>query len=268
MSSTNVAPISGTHTHTIIFLHGRNSFGEDLSQDFFDSKSANDGTTLAAIFPTVKFVFPTFRLRDSSRVIHDSPSFAHLINPMSQWFDIWSVENHNEKPELMCEGLRESVTDILDIIRQEAKLVPLDNIILGGISQGCAIAVMTLLSCNLRIGGVMGICGWMPFQGEIAHIAKSSTGSAIAQQVRSILDNTEPVPVDVQSPEIAQTKIFLAHSMDDETVPSSHGVGLKTTLEYLGYEVAWTLYEDGGHWIHPSHGVDDLAKFLDVIIGG
>jgi hypothetical protein len=31
---------------------------------------------------------------------------------MSQWFDMWSVENHLEKNEIQIDGLRESVKEI------------------------------------------------------------------------------------------------------------------------------------------------------------
>lgn len=31
--------------------------------------------------------------------------------------------------------------------------------------------------------------------------------------------------------------------------------------------VTWKEYEDGGHWIHPQHGVDDISTFLNRSIG-
>lgn len=53
---------------------------------------------------------------------------------MSQWFDMWSVENHLEKNEIQNDGLRESVKEILDLIRTEAVLISPERIILGGLS--------------------------------------------------------------------------------------------------------------------------------------
>ncbi|KAG4435884.1 hypothetical protein IFR05_008650, partial [Cadophora sp. M221] len=55
---------------------------------------------------------------------------------MSQWFDMWSVENHVEKNEIQVNRLRESVKEILDLVKTEAALISPDRIILGGISQG------------------------------------------------------------------------------------------------------------------------------------
>lgn len=40
--ATTIVNHSGdTHTHTVIFLHGREDYGSDLAQYFFDSKSSD-----------------------------------------------------------------------------------------------------------------------------------------------------------------------------------------------------------------------------------
>jgi len=65
---------------------------------------------------------------------------------------------------------------------------------------------------------------------------------------------------------LTKTPVFLAHSLDDETVPFTQGQGLKQTIEYLGYDVVWKDYKDGGHWIHPKQGVDDMVAFLEKVI--
>jgi lysophospholipase-2 len=28
----------------------------------------------------------------------------------------------------------------------------------------------------------------------------------------------------------------------------------------------WKDYEDGGHWIQPKHGVDDMVAFLEKVM--
>jgi len=261
MASSIKAPLGGSHSYTVIFLHGRGSLGHELAEDLFDSK-ASDRRTLAEIFPSVKWVFPTSRLRNSARAAHDFPSIAHHVNPMSQWFDIWSIEDRSEKPELMLEGLRESIADLLDVIRKEAKEVPLESIILGGISQGCATAIMTLLASNLRIGGVIGLCGWLPLQEDIANIQLPASSARISQTLRLYLEDASPIPADLQSYTAKMTAIFLAHSRDDEMVPFTQGESLKNTMEILGYNVSYAHYNDGGHWIHGTYGIDDIAAFL------
>lgn len=49
-ATTIVDPSGKDHSYTVIFLHGRDDFGSDLAQYFFDSK-ASDGRSLAEIYP-------------------------------------------------------------------------------------------------------------------------------------------------------------------------------------------------------------------------
>ncbi len=58
-------------------------------------------------FPTTRWVFPASKIRNSAR----------FEAPMSQWLDMWSVENHLEQNEIQIDRLRESVREILDVIR-------------------------------------------------------------------------------------------------------------------------------------------------------
>ena len=192
----------------------------------------------------------------------------------------------------MVPGLRESVGRVLEIVRREAKLVPLRNIVLGGISQGCATAIFALLSSGLELGGFVGLCSWLPFQEEIEAIAHDTENqdNDVAQRTRKILQIGSDEDLEGQDirgddkvaktgegaedlgPLMGQlslsvgakgkTPIFLAHSRDDETVPFDMGEGLCRTMKALGFDVRWQEYEDGGHWIHPSKGVDDMANFL------
>lgn len=65
------------------------------------------------------------------------------------------------------------VKEISSIIHEESEFVPLKNIILGGISQGCATAIFTLLSSGLSLGGFVGLSSWLPFQ--VGRLALSCT---------------------------------------------------------------------------------------------
>lgn len=227
--ATTIVASLDLHTHTLIFLHGREDFGEDLAQYFFDSKGA-DGRSLAEMFPSVKWVFPTARLRYSAQRDFEfsSSSFAEQLKGeeiISQWFDIWDIKVPNNKQELMIPGLQESIRDINDIIQEEAKVVPLENIILGGISQGCATAIYTLLSSsiNLGLGGFIGLSSWLPFQSIIETMPPGN--NKISRHIQDILhisqdkDTTEatlPASEGERQQSAEKTRIFLAHSRDDE----------------------------------------------------
>lgn len=311
-TTTVLAPSGDKHTHTIIFLHGREDFGSDLAKYFFDSK-ASDGRSLAEIFPSIRWVFPTAKLRYSAQREFEfsTSSFAEVLKGeeiISQWFDVWDIKMPDHKKELMIPGLQESIGNIVDIIREEAQMVPLERIILGGISQGCATAILTLLSSGMDLGGFIGWCGWLPFQKAIENLYAESINKkeGTSRKIQAILQMPtdidaapfeQAIPVakdlepksgvkitkattDVDTDNLAttfskistrrqstiRTPVFLAHSNDDEMVPFTLGEGLYQTIKHLEYDVIWKKYEDGGHWIHSEHGVDDMSDFLRKII--
>ncbi|CZR67002.1 uncharacterized protein PAC_16901 [Phialocephala subalpina] len=276
--TTYVAP-RDKHTHTVIFLHGREDFGSDLAQYFFDSKASN-GRSLADIFPSIRWVFPTAKMRYSAQRDFEfsNSSFAEALKGeeiISQWFDIWSIDAPTEEEELMIPGLQESIGQILDIVKEEAKIVPMDRIILGGISQGCATAILTLLSSELELGGFIGLSSWLPFKEKTETIPTRfvNCDGKLSRHIKTILQmssdtkdsdslETSLNSLSISLRTVSKPPVFLAHSRDDETVPFTLGESLHEEIDRLGFDVTWKEYVDGGHWIHPVHGVDDISIFL------
>ncbi|RYC55000.1 hypothetical protein CHU98_g11209, partial [Xylaria longipes] len=117
------------HTHTVIFLHGRDSNCKEFADELFESEASeplDQPRTLQDLFPNIRWVFPSAPSLQSKRFGTD----------MSQWFDMWSVENPAERPELQHAGLHQSIKQILGVIKKEEILVPRERIFLAGISQG------------------------------------------------------------------------------------------------------------------------------------
>ncbi|CAM6002970.1 unnamed protein product [Sphagnum balticum] len=140
---------------------------------------------------------------------------------MSQWFDMWSVENPDERQEIQTEGMKESVSCINDIIKNEATIVPHDRIILGGISQGCATALYALMVGGIRLGGFIGLSSWMDFEEHLRKLAADNYA--------------------------LYTPVFLSHSKDD-VVPVKNGLRLKENLSDFGMiALTWKEYDEGGH---------------------
>ncbi len=245
------------------------------------------------MFPTYRWIFPTAKLRFSAQRDHEfsTSSFAEALKGeeiISQWFDVWDIKTPEQKEELMIPGLSESIQQILDIIEDEAQKVPLERIILGGISQGCATAILALLSSGKKLGGFIGLCSWLPFKVQIESLPVGSKRdtenislhirtilkmgakrSDFDLDVRKIADETHTDEDKLQTgfnnfsiqPD-AKTPIFLSHSKDDDTVPFAMGADLHKGMLSLDADVTWKEYEDGGHWIHPREGVDDISAFL------
>ena len=304
-TTTIVAPSGDKHTHTFIFLHGREDFGSYMAKDLFDNKSS-DGRTLAEIFPSIRWVFPAAKLRYSEKRAYELSisSFAKAAEGgqmISQWFDVWDVRDPELKKELSIPGLQESIKFVLGIIKDEARRAPLERIILGGVSQGCATAILTLLSSRLDLGGFIGWCGWLPFQRDIENLSRTCINdkSEISRHIQTILQistnenvipgaSSKDVETDTKSEgefaitrkeidtvlssqdagyqSVIKTSVFLAHSKDDETVPFKLGDDLRQIVKRLGFGVTWEKYENGGNWIHEEHGVDEMSSFLQRIV--
>ena len=73
------------HTHTVIFLHGRDSDGREFADEFFESEASGpveQPRKLRDLLPGIRWVFPSAPILRSERFGIE----------MSQWFDIWSAK--------------------------------------------------------------------------------------------------------------------------------------------------------------------------------
>ncbi|KAG9677657.1 alpha/beta-hydrolase, partial [Aureobasidium melanogenum] len=202
-------------------LHGRDSVASELAEELFESQ-ASDSRTLPQIYSGFKWMFPNSGLLKSERFGME----------LSQWFDMWSTEKPHDEEEMNRAGIEKAVARIVELIKSETALVPLGHIFLGGISQGAAVAIHSLLRSGLQIGGYMGFCTWLPLHDE------------------------------VQSRTPISTPIFLAHNKDDEVISIDNGERMQGVLQHLGLGVTWRTYETGGHWPNEPQGIDDLIAFL------
>ncbi|KAI1080903.1 phospholipase/carboxylesterase family protein [Whalleya microplaca] len=277
-----------SHTHTVVFLHGRNVTATQFADDLLDSRDAR-GLSLQHIFPSVKWVFPEAPPSSSSHHHHHNhhhhrhaedevatTSEQHQHQP--QWFDIWTPADPDEGQEQQRDGLRESVAGLVTLILDEAERVGgLHNVVLAGISQGCAVAVHALLNFptpapassiptekgeeregrNDRLGAFVGLSGWMSLGAEEAEGSRSALGLEL--------------DVGGQTPEegggggggiYRNTPVFLSHSANDNIVPVAQGRRLRDTLVRYGMDVRWREYERGGHWLYAPQGVEDIVAFL------
>ncbi|CZT48368.1 uncharacterized protein RSE6_09052 [Rhynchosporium secalis] len=187
---------------------------------------------------------------------------------MSQWFDMYSTEDPSENTDIQIDGLRESVSEILDLVRSEATLISSDRVFLGGISQGCATAIHALLFGGIRLGGFIGFSSWLPFEQEITTKIHESGGWSIDEYRlyydHKILNSSAEstlITSNGEKTDVLKTPVFLSHSADDGVVSITNGERLSATLERLGMVVSWKRYEDGGHWIHEIQGVSDIVQY-------
>lgn len=182
---------------SIIILHGLGADGSDFAPFVQE-------IDLGAIGP-VRWLFP------------NAPQQPVTINGgyvMPSWFDI----RHDRSDEDEA-GLRRSQASIEALLAQEkARGMPGGRIVLGGFSQGCAMALLTGLRHAERLAGIVGMSGYLPLAGTLATERSSAN---------------QDVP------------IFLAHGTQDEMVALPRATASREALQALGYAVEWHDYPMG-----------------------
>ncbi|KAL8895927.1 MAG: hypothetical protein Q9207_007950 [Kuettlingeria erythrocarpa] len=238
------------HYCTIIALHPRGSTGLDFAHKLFKDTTSG-GKTLAEHFLYCKWVFP------SSPPRYSTVSFDDI----EEWFNSWSPTDPTKGEEFQVEGLRDSVNHILGIIDKEVELVHPSNIVLLGLSQGCAVAVHALLAGRYRLGGLIGIAGWMPFRKQVMDAAKScKDGLSLTKFYEDTLGLTGIGVLDAQAN--ATAPVLLCYCADNKDVEEDLGCQLNVALAALGVDVNFRSFAKGGHLILNPEGFDAIVKFM------
>jgi len=196
MLDTHEVETGPTPRTTLIVLHG-------LGADGFDFVPICGELRLQTL-GAIRYVFP------------HAPQRPVTINGgyvMRAWYDILATDLVKREDEA---GLRESRQQIAELIdRERERGVPAERIVLVGFSQGCAMTLMTALRYPHRLGGAVGLSGYLPLAATTT--AERSTANA-------------------------DLPIFLAHGTQDPIVAPARGSASRDALRALGHEVEWHEY--------------------------
>ncbi|HLU49344.1 MAG TPA: alpha/beta fold hydrolase [Planctomycetota bacterium] len=184
---------------TVIWLHGLGADGHDFEPIVPELALPSE--------LRVRFVFPHAPIR---------PITINAGYRMRGWYDIRDLESVDRED---ADGIRESERLVHELIEDEKSLgVPARRIVLGGFSQGGALALHTALRYGERLAGVAALSAYLPLAGSI-------------EAERS--DANRDLP------------IFLAHGTADPIVAFEHGHATSLRLAELGYPVTWSSYPMG-----------------------
>ena len=205
-------------TASIIILHGLGADGNDfvpIAQEL----------DLASVGP-VRFVFPS------------APTRPVTINGgyvMRAWYDILGTEVARREDEA---GLRESQALIEALIADErARGMAANRIVLAGFSQGCAMTFMAGLRHGERLGGLLGMSGYLPLA-ELTATERSAANAGVP--------------------------IFQAHGSADPMITMARATASRDALVALGYPVEWHAYPMP-HSVCPQEIVDMNRWLLRVL---
>ncbi|KAJ3192692.1 hypothetical protein HK101_006114 [Irineochytrium annulatum] len=207
---------TGKHTATVLFLHGLGDTGHGWSPV---------ATELSEKLPHAKFILP------------HAPSIPISINngfSMPGWYDIKSLSRHDRGFEDEA-GMMKTVDTINTLIKNEVDAgIPSKRIVLGGFSQGAAMSLLTSLVTAHKLGGIIGLSGYLPLNHDVDKLAK-----------------------DVNQ----WTPYFMGHGDSDEVVEYQWGQMSAAKLKELGRDVVFKTYKNMGHSACQPE-VQDVLAFL------
>ncbi|KAL6891213.1 Alpha/Beta hydrolase protein [Trichoderma longibrachiatum] len=153
-------------TSSFIFLHDKNSSSKTLSQNI--TRALAPRTLTDTLGPSTNIIFL------------DAPILTSLPNtpPRQQrrtqeepqrctWFsaDSSSAADATSWKELsVCMNLLERV------VTEESARVGRENVFLVGVGMGFAVAAAYVMSMEERVGGLLGVGGWLAFQGGLKRV--------------------------------------------------------------------------------------------------
>lgn len=181
---------------SVIWLHGLGADGNDFA-----------GIVPELALPAtlgVRFIFP------------HAPTRPVTINGgyvMRAWYDIAAPDLSQGQD---ADGIHASARAVAALIaREQSRGVPAARIVLGGFSQGGAIALQAGLRFPERLAGIMALSTYLPL--------------------------AETLPAEAHDAN-AQVPVFIGHGVEDTVVPLSLARRTRDTLSSLGYAVSWQEY--------------------------
>ena len=201
-------------TASVIFLHGLGANGQDFVPVVPELRWSG--------LPPIRFVFP------------NAPERPVTINGgirMRAWYDIVSPDLC-QHPDVS--GVQKSAA-ALDgyIARQIATGIPSERIVIGGFSQGGAIALYTGIRYQHRLAGVLALSAYLP------------------------LPDTAVAEYRSHSP---RHPIFTGHGSADEMIPLSLSDAASESLTKLGFRVEIHTYPITH--IVSAEEIRDIANWL------
>lgn len=182
--------------YCIIWLHGLGAEGDDFI-GLVEQLSLNGKNN-------TRFIFPS------------APQMAITVNSgavMRAWYDIYDLDIDNKEDTNGVQSSKKLVQAIID--KQIADGVSSDKIILGGFSQGGAMALYVGLRYQHKLAGIIALSTYL----------LSPDGTAIER-------------TDIN----ANIPIFMAHGLFDPVIPLFVGQKSLSVLKNLQYKVDWHTY--------------------------
>jgi len=208
-----VVPSVIKQTSTIIFLHGLGDTGLSWAE-----------------------ILPALRPPNAKIICPNAPVQSVTINmgmQMPAWFDLRPLEM--PKDEMGIKSAAEAITEVIqrEVDNHE---IPPSNIVLGGFSQGGALALYTGMRLPFKLGGILALSTWLPMDKLI-----STEG--------------------VQKPRTLQ-----CHGTEDEMISLDRAQKSADILSKINKDFVFRTYPNLGHTIDNDQELMDIEQFLKEVL--
>lgn len=111
---------------------------------------------------------------------------------MNSWFDLRSLDPNDPEDEEGIEAASRRIHELID--DQQAKLgIPHDRIMLGGFSQGGALALYAAFTYPKKLAGVVALSCWLPLHKKVPGIMGEQNKTLPVLQCHGDADPVVPV---------------------------------------------------------------------------
>ncbi|MGI9329361.1 MAG: alpha/beta hydrolase [Gammaproteobacteria bacterium] len=198
----------------VIWLHGLGADGHDFEP----------AVPMLALGPEqpVRFLFPHAPIR---------PVTLNAGMRMRAWYDLADLEPERQEDE---PGIRAAAEDIGALVASQARAgIPSHRVVIGGFSQGGALALFAGLRYSERLAGIIGLSCYLPLP------------QCLATEI---------------SPANQKTRVFQGHGQLDPVVPSERGLASHRQLTAADCQAEWHTYPLA-HSVSPDE-LQDVQTFL------
>ncbi|KAL5376100.1 hypothetical protein DPSP01_010692 [Paraphaeosphaeria sporulosa] len=215
-----VVPALKRHTATVIVAHGLGDSGAGwlfLAENY----------RRRSVLEEVAFVFP------------NAPNIPITLNMgmhMPGWYDIKSLSTLQDREEDEA-GILKSRDYFHSLIDAEvAKGIPAHRVVVGGFSQGGAMALFSGTTYKEQLGGIFGLSCYLLLQ----------------KRIKDLIPESSPNQ---------KTPIFMGHGDSDQVVAYKYGKMSSDALTEMGYNVDFRTYKGLVHSADEEE-LDHLEAYL------
>ena len=245
-----VIPALKKHTATLICVHGLGDRGAGWTFLAENWRRRGKFEDVAFVFPSAPSIpitvvsrhvcVPSIDHRAATR--HQILMLTFIQNmgmEMPGWYDIKNFDTLNRSDDEP--GILRSRGYLHSLINQQvADGIPPSRIILGGFSQGGAMAIFSGPTFRERLAGVFGLSCYQLLPEKFDSLM-AETGTE--DKIRS------------------KPNIFMGHGMDDPLVKVDWGEKTAEGLKEKGFEVEWHTYPNTPHAVDPKE-IDALEAWV------